>query len=212
MVTWDRNGDALLLAVSPDGVRFLREQWLWLRDLVRWQLARCSPDPLAALVGLPVSVGAIDGRLAYVVDYWCGTDDPPAVRRVREGWVLHDIEIGLGRVLAALPRHGGVVEMPSRVGGTRSDGVVVEWGWMIETLHVVLDVSGRISDQWEPSSSESSPSRTLSARTPQRDSERLLPPPPAAEEIEVYQRSLQWLEAVLDALAQAERAAQAPAD
>ncbi len=193
MVTWDRNGDALLLSLSPDGVRFLREQWLWLRDLVRWQLARCSPDPLAALVGLPVSIGVIDGRLAYVVDYWCGTDDPPAVRSVREGWVLHDIEVGIGRALASLPRHGGVVALPTQVGGIPSDGAIAEWGWMIETLHVVLDVSGRISGRWE-------------------DPARLLPPPPEADEVEVYQRSLHWLEAVLEALAQAERAAQAPAD
>lgn len=191
MVTWDRHGDGLLLSLSPEGVRFLREQWAWLRDLVCWQLSRCSSDPLATLAGLPVIVGPVDGRLAYVVDYWCGGEDPHPVRRVREGWVLHDLDVGLGRVLATLPRRGGIVHIPSQIGGARSDGALAEWGWMIETLHVVLDVSGRVSFEGDPS--------------------RALPPAPGPEETEVYRCSLRWLEAVLDVLAQAERAAQAPA-
>ncbi len=186
MVNWDRHGDELLLSLSAEGVRFLREQWTWLRELVGWQLATATDDPLAALTGLPIPVGAVDGRLAYVVDYWSGTDEPDPVRRVREGWVLYDVERGLRRALASLPRHGGVVRLPERV-----DGVTAEWGSMIETLHVVLDVSGRVNARIDPG--------------------RTLPPEPAPDELEDYRRSLLWLELVLETLAEACRTAQAPA-
>ncbi|MGH3980045.1 MAG: hypothetical protein ACRDRZ_13770 [Pseudonocardiaceae bacterium] len=182
MVTWDRHSDDLVLSLSPEGVRFLREQWCWLRELVRWQLGSTTDDPLAELTGLPVPTGRIDGRLAYVVDYWSGVDEPAPVRCVREAWVLHDLEQGLGRVLASLPRHGGHVALPDPAD---------EWGWMIETLHVVLDVSGRVNAAGDPS--------------------RALPPEPSPEEAEDYRRSLEWLELVLDALAEARRAAQAAA-
>jgi hypothetical protein len=126
MIGWDRQGEDLLLSLSPEGVRFLREQWSWLRELVRWQLAGCSDDPLAELTGLPVSTGPIDGRLAYVVDYWCGTEEHGPVRQVWEGWVLHDLERALTRVLGTLPRHGGEVELPGR-----SHPAATEWGWML---------------------------------------------------------------------------------
>ena len=92
MVICDRQGEQLLLTLSPEGVRFLREQWSWLRELVRWQLAGCTDDPLAEVTGLPVPIGTIDGRLAYVVDYWCGTKETGPVRQLWEGWVLHDLE------------------------------------------------------------------------------------------------------------------------
>ena len=186
MVTWERQDDHLLLALLPEGVRFLREQWSWMRDLVRWQLTSCTDDPLAELVGLPVPTGPLDGRLAYVVDYWCGRSEPPPVRRVWEGWVLHDLQQSLDRVLASLPRLGGVVRLPA-VGPEAP-----EWGWMLETLHVVLDVSGRVHTTVDPA--------------------RRMPPAPSPEEAENYRRSLLWLESVLDALAQAERTAPAPAD
>lgn len=186
MITWDRRGDDLLLSLSPEGVRFLREQWLWLRALVRWQLGTCSQDPLAELTGLPVPTGPIDGRLAYVVDYWCGSAESGPVRLVWEGWVLHDLERALSRVLGMLPRCGGVVQLPG--GGHPA---TVEWGWMLETLHVVLDVSGRVTKPGRP--------------------DRTLPPRPSAADAEKYRRSLRWLEMVLDTLAQAERAAPAPA-
>ena len=58
-------------------------------------------------------------------------------------------------------------------------------------LHVVLDVSGRVSIPGSP--------------------ERMLPPPPSAQDTDSYRRSLRWLEMVLDALAQAGRAAPASA-
>lgn len=181
MVSWSPSGDGMMLSLSPEGVRFLREQWSWLRALVQWQINRCTADPLAELVGLPVPVGPIDGRLAYVVDYWCGREEPEPVRLVWEGWVLHDLERSLGRVLATLPRHGGSVDLPYP-GHPRT----AEWGWMVETLHVVLDVSGRIHTRCDPA--------------------RRLPPPPSAVEAENYRRSLLWLERVLDALARAKRA------
>lgn len=186
MIMWDRRGEDLLLSLSPEGVRFLREQWSWLRDLVRWQLAACTKDPLAKLTGMPVPVGPIDGRLAYVVDYWCGTAESGPVRPVWEGWVLHDLERVLSRVLSTLPRHGGVVRLPGR-----GHPAAAEWGWMLETLHVVLDVSGRVTRKGHP--------------------ERALPPRPLAADAENYRRSLCWLEMVLDTLAQAARTAQAPA-
>ncbi|HEU0087168.1 MAG TPA: hypothetical protein VFQ77_05910 [Pseudonocardiaceae bacterium] len=186
MITWDRRGGDLLLSLSPEGVRFLREQWSWLRELVRWQLANCTGDPLAELTGLPVPTGPIDGRLAYVVDYWCGTEETGPVRPVWEGWVLYDLERALTRVLSTLPRHGGVVQLPG--GGHPA---LAEWGWMLETLHVVLDVSGRVSRPGNP--------------------DRALPPRPSPADVENYRRSLRWLEMVLDALAQAERTAPAPA-
>lgn len=186
MINWDRHDEDLLLSLSPEGVRFLREQWSWLHELVRWQLSIASDDPLAALTGLPVPVGSIDGRLAYVVDYWSGSGEPPPLRRVREGWVLYDVERGLHRALASLPPHGGVVRLPERI-----DGVTAEWGAMIETLHVVLDVSGRVNATGDPG--------------------RTLPPAPAPDEAEDYRRSLLWLELVLEALAEARRTAQAPA-
>jgi hypothetical protein len=63
---------------------------------------------------------------------------------------------------------------------------------MLETLHVVLDVSGRVSTPGAP--------------------ERMLPPPPSAEDADSYRRSLRWLEMVLDALAQGGRATAAGAD
>jgi hypothetical protein len=182
MVICDRQGDELLLSLSPEGVRFLREQWSWLRELVRWQLGGCTDDPLSQLTGLPVLTGPIDGRLAYVVDYWCGTEETGPIRQVWEGWVLHDLEHSLTRVLGTLPRHGGVVQLPGQ-----SYPAAAEWGWMLETLHVVLDVSGRVSTPGAP--------------------ERMLPPPPSAEDADSYRRSLRWLEMVLDALAQAGRAA-----
>jgi hypothetical protein len=59
----------------------------------------------------------------------------------------------------------------------------------LETLHVVLDVSGRVSTQGAP--------------------ERMLPPPPSAQDTDSYRRSLRWLEMVLDALAQAGQAGRA---
>ena len=62
---------------------------------------------------------------------------------------------------------------------------------MLETLHVVLDVSGRVSRPGNP--------------------DRALPPRPSPADVENYRRSLRWLEMVLDALAQAERTAPAPA-
>jgi hypothetical protein len=186
MITWDRHGEDLLLSLSPEGVRFLREQWSWLRELVRWQLGSCTGDPLAQITGLPVPLGQIDGRLAYVVDYWCGTDERGPVRKLWEGWVLSDLERALTRVLGTLPRHGGEVELPGR-----AHPVAAEWGWMLETLHVVLDVSGRVSTSGDP--------------------ERQLPPPPSGPDAENYRRSLRWLEMVLDTLAQAERAAPASA-
>lgn len=186
MIMWDRQGEDLLLSLSPEGVRFLREQWSWLRELVRWQLAGCSDDPLAEVTGLPVTVGPIDGRLAYVVDYWCGTEERGPVRQVWEGWVLHDLEHALTRVLGTLPRHGGEVELPGR-----GPSIAAEWRWMLETLHVVLDVSGRVNAPGAP--------------------DRVLPPPPSGPDAENYRRSLRWLEMVLDTLAQAERAAPAPA-
>lgn len=185
MVLWDRRGEDLLLSVSPEGVRFLREQWTWLRELVRWQFATCSADPLAELTGLPVPTGSIDGRLAYVVDYWCGIEEAGAVRALWEGWVLHDLEHALSRALATLPRRGGVVVLPARGYPT------AEWGWMLETLHVVLDVSGRVSRPTHP--------------------DRALPPRPSPEEAKNYRASLRWLEMVLDTLAQAERTAPASA-
>ncbi|HEY3690766.1 MAG: hypothetical protein QOH09_4940 [Pseudonocardiales bacterium] len=180
MVICDRQGELLLLTLSPEGVRFLREQWSWLRELVRWQLAGCTDDPLAQVTGLPVPIGAIDGRLAYVVDYWCGTKETGPVRQLWEGWVLHDLEHSLTRVLSTLPRHGGVVQLPGH--GYPS---AAEWGWMLETLHVVLDVSGRVSITGSP--------------------DRILPPAPSAQDTESYRRSLRWLEMVIDALAQAQR-------
>lgn len=186
MVNWDRQGDELLLSLTAEGVRFLREQWRWLHELLRWQLAAATDDPLAALTGLPIPVGSIDGRLAYVVDYWSGTDEPAPVRRVREGWVLYDVERGLSRALASLPRDGGVVRLRERI-----DGVTAEWCSMVETLHVVLDVSGRVNAPGDPG--------------------RALPPEPAPDEAEDYRRSLLWLEMVLEALAEAGRTAQAPA-
>ncbi|MQA16350.1 MAG: hypothetical protein GEV09_20040 [Pseudonocardiaceae bacterium] len=186
MLNWNRHGDDLLLSLSPEGVRFLREQWSWLRELVRWQLSAATDDPLAALTGLPVPTGSIDGRLAYVVDYWSGTDDPAPVRRVREAWVLHDVERGLARALASLPRHGGVVRLPERI-----DGATAEWASMIETLHVVLDVSGRVNAAGDPG--------------------RVLPPEPGPAEAADYRRSLLWLELVLEVLVEAGRTAQAPA-
>jgi hypothetical protein len=184
MVICDRQGDELLLSLSPEGVRFLREQWSWLRELVRWQLSGCTDDPLSQLTGLPVPTGPIDGRLAYVVDYWCGTEENGPVRQVWEGWVLHDLEHSLSRVLGTLPRHGGVVQLPGQ-----GYPAAAEWGWMLETLHVVLDVSGRVSTQGAP--------------------ERMLPPPPSAQDTDSYRRSLRWLEMVLDALAQAGQAGRA---
>lgn len=186
MIMWDRRGEDLFLSLTPDGVRFLREQWSWLRELVRWQLSACTDDPLADLTGLPVPSGPIDGRLAYVVDYWCGTEETGPVRPVWEGWVLHDLERALSRVLGTLPRHGGVVQLPGR-----GHPAAAEWGWMLETLHVVLDVSGRVTKPGHP--------------------ERALPPRPCAADAENYRRSLRWLELVLDALAQAERTAPAQA-
>lgn len=185
MIMWGRRGENLLLSVSPEGVHFLREQWTWLRALVRWQLATCSADPLAELTGLPVPTGPVEGRLAYVVDYWCGRAETGPVRRVWEGWVLHDLERALVRVLDALPRRGGVVALPA--GGQ----LTAEWGLMLETLHVVLDVSSRVSRPAHP--------------------ERVLPPRPCAEDVENYRASLRWLEMVLDTLAQAERTAPASA-
>lgn len=182
MVTWNRHGDELVLSLSPEGVRFLREQWSWLRELVRWQLGATTDDPLAGLTGLPIPTRPIDGRLAYVVDYWSGTDEPAPVRRVREGWVLHDLEQGLDRALALLPRHGGAVTLPHPAH---------QWGWMIETLHVVLDVSGRVNAAGDPA--------------------RALPPEPSAEEAEDYRRSLEWLDLVLGALTEAGWTAPAPA-
>jgi hypothetical protein len=187
MIMWDRRGENLMLSLSPEGVRFLREQWSWLRELVRWQLGACSNDPLAVLTGLPVPVTRIDGRLAYVVDYWCGTEEHGPVRRLWEGWVLHDLERSLSRVLGTLPRQGGVVQLPGKV-----NSVAAEWGWMLETLHVVLDVSGRINTPGEPG--------------------RVLPPPPSGRDVENYRRGLRWLEMVLDALAQAERTTEAATD
>jgi hypothetical protein len=153
---------------------------------VRWQLGGCTDDPLSQLTGLPVPTGPIDGRLAYVVDYWCGTEETGPIRQVWEGWVLHDLEHSLTRVLGTLPRHGGVVQLPGQ-----SYPAAAEWGWMLETLHVVLDVSGRVTRPGNP--------------------DRTLPPRPSVADAENYRRSLRWLEMVLDALAQAERAAQAPA-
>ncbi|MGH3550136.1 MAG: hypothetical protein ACRDQU_18890, partial [Pseudonocardiaceae bacterium] len=68
-----------------------------------------------------------------------------------------------------------------------------EWGWMLETLHVVLDVSGRVSIKGSP--------------------DRILPPAPSAQDTESYRRSLRWLELVIDALTQAQRSTPAtPAD
>ena len=185
MIRWDRQGEDLLLSVSPEGVRFLREQWTWLRELVRWQLGNCTPDPLAELTGLPVPTGPIDGRLAYVVDYWCGTEETGPVRPVWEGWVLYDLQQALTRALGTLPHRGGVVVLPAQ------GQLAAEWGWMLETLHVVLDVSGRVNIPVRPG--------------------RVLPPRPCAEDAENYRASLLWLERVLDTLAQAERAAPAPA-
>lgn len=186
MIMWGRQGEDLVLSLSPEGVRFLREQWSWLRELVRWQLIGSTDDPLAGLTGLPVPNGPIDGRLAYVVDYWCGTEETGPVRQLWEGWVLHDLEHALSRVLRTLPRHGGEVQLPGR-----GHPAAAEWGWMLETLHVVLDVSGRVSMPGAPG--------------------RVLPPPPSGPDAEHYRRSLRWLEIVLETLAQAERAAQAPA-
>lgn len=182
MFTWDPRSGELQLSLTPEGVRFLREQWSWLRELVHWQLGSTTDDPLAEITGLPVPVGVIDGRLAYVVDHWCGEGEPAPVRRVFEGWVLHDLEDGLGRVLAALPRRGGLVGLPG--------SALPEWGWMIETLHVVLDVSGRVHLDGDP--------------------DRRLPPPPSPDEVENYRRSLLWLDTVLDALVRAEGTAPAP--
>ncbi|MGH3930162.1 MAG: hypothetical protein ACRDTF_09320 [Pseudonocardiaceae bacterium] len=133
MIKRDRCGEELSL--SPEGVRFLREQWSRLRDLVRWQLRDCSTDPLAELTGMPVPTGPIDWRLAYLVDYWCGTEECGPVRQVREGWLLHGLEHALSRVLGMLPRYGGVVRLPGR-----GHPVTVEWGSMVETLHVMLDL------------------------------------------------------------------------
>ncbi|MGQ0776961.1 MAG: hypothetical protein ACT4NY_21505 [Pseudonocardiales bacterium] len=144
MIMWDRCGEELLLSLSPEGVHFLREQWLRLRKLVRKQLRNCSTDPLAELTGIPVPTGPIDWRLAYLVDYWCGTEECGPVQQVRQGWLLHGLERALSRVLAALPRHGGVVVLPAR-----GHPATVEWGSMLETLHVVLDVldvSDRVID------------------------------------------------------------------
>jgi hypothetical protein len=56
---------------------------------------------------------------------------------------------------------------------------------MLETLHVVLDVSGRVSITDSP--------------------DRILPPAPSPEETDSYRRSLRWLEMVIDALRQAQR-------
>lgn len=186
MIMWDLRGENLMLTLSPEGVRFLREQWSWLRELVRWQLAASSDDPLARLTGLPVPTAPIDGRLSYVVDYWCGTSEDGPVRQLWEGWVLHDLERSLSRVLGTLPRQGGVVQLPNK-----AKSVAAEWGWMLETLHVVLDVSGRVNVPGEPG--------------------RVLPPAPSGQDVENYRRSLRWLELVLDALAQAERTTEASA-
>lgn len=180
MVTWEYDGSVLVLSLTSEGVRFLREQWSWLGELARWQLARCSDDPLAELTGLPIPTGPIDGRLAYVVDRWGGAGVPDPVRRVREAAVLHDLEVRVERALASLPRLGGSVRLPGR-------SAVGQWRWAVETLHVVLDVSGRINIVGSP--------------------DRNLPTPPSADETEVYRRSLRWLELVLDALTRAERAA-----
>lgn len=225
MIMWDRRGEDLVLLLSPDGVRFLREQWSWLRELVRWQIGTCTTDPLARITGLPVPVEPIDGRLAYVVDYWCGPEDsgpnpagsnqagsnqagsnqagsgvagssptgstetgaPGPLRAVWEAWVLDDLDHALTRVLSTLPRHGGVVQLPGR-----NRQAIAEWGWMLETLYVVLDVSGRVNNR------PLHPGRKLPVR-------------PTAADTENYRRSLRWLEMVLDTLAQAERTSPARA-
>jgi hypothetical protein len=93
---------------------------------------------------------------------------------------MHDLEHSLTRVLATLPRYGGVVALPGY--GHPS---AAEWGWMLETLHVVLDVSGRVSIMGSP--------------------ERILPPAPSAQDTESYRRSLRWLEMVINALRQAQQ-------
>src|SRR5438105_14328264 len=103
MVICDRQGEQLLLTLSPEGVRFLREQWSWLREVVRWHLAGCTDDPLAEVTGLPVPIGTIDGRLSYVVDYYCGTKETAPVHQVWEGCVRDEREHSLLRVLGALP-------------------------------------------------------------------------------------------------------------
>lgn len=184
MIMSDRRGEELLLSLSPEGVRFLHEQWSRLRELVRWQLGNCSTDPLAELTGLPVPTGPIDERLAYVVDYWCGTEERGLVRQVWEGWLLHDLEHALSRALGTLPRHGGVVRLPGR-----GHPATIEWGSMLDTLRVVLDISSRMIQPGHP--------------------ERVLPPP--AADAENYRLSLCWLELVLDTLAQAVRATPARA-
>lgn len=177
MLGW--RGEELLLSLSPEGVRFLREQWSGLRELVRWQLSCCSTDPLAELTGLPVPTGPIDWRLAYLVDYWCGIEECGPVRQVREGRLLHGLEPALGRALAMLPRCGGVVTLPGW-----GHPATIEWSLMVETLHVVLDICGRVRK----------PGRT----------ERVLTPSRSAANVESYRRSLRWLELVLDTLADAE--------
>jgi hypothetical protein len=183
---WDRRGQELLLSLHPEGVRFLREQWSWLRELVRWQLEDCSTDPLAGLTSLPVPTGPIDRRLGYVVDYWCGIEERGPVRRVWEGWVLHDLERALSRVLSTLPRHGGVVTLPGR-----RHPATVEWACMLETLYVVLDSSVRVTTPDHP--------------------ERAGPPRPSGADAENCRSSLRWLDLVLDTLVPAERTTQARA-
>jgi hypothetical protein len=167
-------GEELWLSLSSEGVRFLREQWSWLRELVRWQLRGCSTDPLAELTGLPVPPGPIDSRLARIVDYWCDTREQGPVQQLREGWLLHDLEHALDRVLGTLPRYGGVVTLPGR-----GHPATVEWGSMLETLHVVMAVYGQTT---QPG----------------------LPTDLSAADAENHWLSMCWLELVLDTLAQAD--------
>ncbi|MGH3915496.1 MAG: hypothetical protein ACRDTC_19130 [Pseudonocardiaceae bacterium] len=179
MIMWVRHGEKLLLSLSPEGVRFLREQWSALRDLVRRQLSCCSTDPLAELTGLPVPTGPIDWRLACVVDYWCGTEERGPIRQVWEGQLLEGLEHALSRVLGMLPRCGGVATLPDW-----EHPATAEWGLMLETLYVVLDVSDRMR---RPGHREGVPG-----------------PRTAPASLDNCQLSLRWLELVLDTLVQAE--------
>ncbi|MGH8920026.1 MAG: hypothetical protein ACRD0H_17125 [Actinomycetes bacterium] len=180
MIMWVRCGEKLLLSLSSEGVRFLRERWLGLRDLVRGELACCSTDPLAELTGLPVVTTPIDWRLAYVVDCWCGTGERGPIRQVWEGQLLDGLEQALSRALGMLPRSGGVVTLPGW-----GHSATVEWALMVETLHMVLDVSCRVPKPGRP--------------------ERGLTPSLSAAHRQNCRLSLRWLELVLDTLVQTER-------
>ena len=119
MVICDRQGEQLLLTLSPEGVRFLREQWSWLRELVRWQLAGCTDDPLAQVTGLPVPIGSIDGR-AWVLHAGTRRRDDGAVVSAG-GRVLSVVGTGVDLAAARAQAYHRVEQVHLPGGHYRSD-------------------------------------------------------------------------------------------